>query len=220
MAPTEKQSPDQQNVSKIEIGTLEAVLGVCVMLVGIGIAWGALRNSVSNINKTLDKNVVPDLKDVRERFGVVEDRVDTLWKDKYAPSHSPRQLNDYGQGVLNKSGIKEIVDNKRATLLELVRKEKPTNAYDAEEAVEKVMMEMPTHCPDIVDDLKQGAFKTGVEIGAVLFVGSIYLRNQIFDDLGFSLEQLDKPRDTHKSNGSTAQTARQFQGDKQDQDKE
>ncbi|NTW26776.1 MAG: hypothetical protein HGA36_00400 [Candidatus Moranbacteria bacterium] len=56
------------------------------------------------------------------------------------------------------------------------------------------MMGLPKHCPEIVDQLKTGAFKTGAEIDDVLFAGSIYLRNLIFEELGFSLNDLDKKK--------------------------
>jgi hypothetical protein len=36
------------------------------------------------------------------------------------------------------------------------------------------------------------AIKVGADMESVLFTGSIYLRNMIFSELGFSLEDLDK----------------------------
>ncbi len=132
------------------------------------------------------------LSEIREKFFVVESRVSDLWKDKIAPSHSPRQLNDRGEQILRTSGIKQIVDEKKDELLQLVKNKNVTNAYDAEMAINAVMLDLPRHCPDIVERLKQGAFEAGVEINTVLFAGSIYLRNLIFPDLNLSLEDLDK----------------------------
>jgi hypothetical protein len=189
---------DHPVVSVIQINTLEALLSVAVVLVGLGIAWGSLKTIVSGIRKTLDEEVKPELKtlgeslkNMRERFVVVEDRVETLWKDKVAPAHSPRQLNEKGENILKTSGIKEIVDEKRQLLLEFVRAKKALNAYDAEAAIEDVMKELPEHFPETVDTLKQGAFMVGANLDEVLFVGSIYLRNSIFGDLGFGLGDLD-----------------------------
>src|SRR3989338_6997863 len=182
------------NLINIQIGGTAALLGSAAVLISVGVAWGTLKTLVSGVKNTLDKEVAPDLKNIRERFGIVEDRVETLWKDKLAPANSPRQLNEKGSNILVGSGIKEIVDEKKEKLLELVRAKNVKNAYDAEEAIEQVMMELPDHCPDIVDRLKSGAFKVGADIGGLLFVGSIYLRNQIFVDLGFSLDDLDRPK--------------------------
>ncbi len=141
------------------------------------------------LKKTLDKVEVVHL-DVSD----MKPKVDILWKDKLAPSSSPRQLNDRGTNILNDSGIKTIVDEKKDELFELVRLKESKNPYDAEVAIATVMMELPSHCPDVTDRLKQGAFQSGVDVNTVLYVGSIYLRNIIFSELGFSIEDLDKPK--------------------------
>ena len=70
----------------IQITDLDAFLGVALILVSMGIAWGSLKNEVSSIRNLLHNNVIPDLKDLRERFVVVEDRVEGLWRDRGAPT--------------------------------------------------------------------------------------------------------------------------------------
>ena len=160
------------------------------VIVGIGIP--TIIGAAIYLGRKLQ--ILDDLKDVRDKFSVVESRVNDMWADRLAPSHSPRQLNTKGQDILDNSGIKEIVDGKRNYLLELVKKENAKNAYDAEAVILSIMTELPKHCPDIIDQLKEGAFKAGVDISALLFVGGIYFRNLIFKDLGFSLEDLDKPK--------------------------
>ena len=122
----------------------------------------------------------------------IKPKVDILWKDKYAPATSPRQLNDTGKNILNGSGIKEIIDSKKEKLLDEVKKLKPVTAYDAEQAIISVVNNLPKHCPEVIPQLKNGAFKAGQGIDALLYIGSIYLRNSIFADLGFSLTDLDK----------------------------
>lgn len=182
----------------LEIGTLNAILGIAAILIAAGGAWGSLKSLVKDIKNTLDNTVKPDLKDVRERFGIVEDRVDTIWKDKFAPSNSPRQLNDKGENILKNSGIKEIIEEKKVILLEEVKKKKPKTAYDAELIIHSIVSELPKHCPDMTDRLKEGAFNVGQSVGVILFVGGIYLRNLIFKDLGFSLDDLDDKKEEVK----------------------
>ena len=179
----------------IQIGTIQSAIGIIVFLVTVGIAWGSLRTLVKGIKTTLDNEIKPDLKNVRERFGKTEDRVETLWKDKFAPAHSPRQLNERGNDVLKTSGIKEIIDQKKDELLKIIKTKDISNPYDAEQTILAVVGEMPKHCPDVVDKIKDGAFKSGVDIEGVLFVGGLYLRNLIFKpNLGFDLIDLDKPK--------------------------
>ncbi len=141
------------------------------------------------LKRTLDKT-----ESISDDVSEIKPKVDILWKDKIAPAHSPRQLNEKGESILNSSGIKEIIDEKKDNLFELVKDKAVTTAYDAEMAIYSVTMDLPKHCPDIVDRLKQGAFQSGVDINTVLFAGSIYLRNLIFSDLGFSINDLDKPK--------------------------
>lgn len=173
------------------------ILNAIVVLIGIPtivkvlVDTGKKLEKIDSVSKTIEGEISPGLKDVRERFMVVEDRVESLWKDKLAPAQSPRQLNERGENVLNESGIKSIVDKNKEKLLGLVRQKDVTNAYDAERAISEVMMDLPKHCPEIVDDLKNGAFRVGADVDAVLFVGSIYLRNLIFSELGFNLKDLD-----------------------------
>lgn len=139
---------------------------------------------LDTVQKTIDN--------IYERFIKVEERVNTLWKDEVAPAHSPRQLNDVGIKILNESGIKEIIDEKKDLLLAEVKVLNPTNAYDAEQATINVVSELPKYCPDVILKLKDGAFRVGQGIETVLLVGGFYLRDLIFEDLGFSLKELDK----------------------------
>ena len=176
------------------------IVGLLVFVGTLCVAWGTLKSDVKNLGKNFGvageeyKELRKDIKDVRERFSVVEDRVDTMWKDGLAPALSPRQLNNRGESILNESGIKEIIEKKRTILLELVKTKNINNPYDAENAILQVASQIPEHCPDIIDELKNGAFRVGANLDDVLFVGGIYLRNLIFKDLGFSLEDLDKPK--------------------------
>lgn len=132
-----------------------------------------------------------DLDEIRPKVNDMWPKVEILWRDRAAPTKSPRQLNEKGRAILEKSGIKEIVDEHRSRLLALVAAKKPTNAYDAEQMILAVVNQLPTDYPELTERLKDGAFKVGDDIGTVLFVGGIYLRNLIFRDLGFSLGEID-----------------------------
>ncbi|MFA5995860.1 MAG: hypothetical protein WCW27_01045 [Patescibacteria group bacterium] len=186
-------------LANIEINALQSLLGVAVILIGLGMAWGSLRNEVRGIKKTLDEEVKPDLKNVRERFAalearfvILEDRVDTLWQDQLAPVGSPRQLNERGKTILHESGIKEIVEQHQGQLLQLIKDQHLTNAYDTEQAINDVMQNLLKHFPELTDQLKNGAFSVGANMDEVLFVGAIYLRNLIFKDLGFTIDDINQ----------------------------
>lgn len=179
------------------VNAVVVVVGVPTIITFL-VGFGRKLELLDQLRSKIEKNIVPDLKDIRERFGGVDSKVATLWQDRYAPQSSPRKLNELGQKVFETSGIKNIVDRKKKKLLEAVRAKGATNAYDAERRILEVMLELPTHCPDVIDELKNGAYKAGSDFDGVLFVGSIYLRDLIFDDLGFSLDDIDKENDKNK----------------------
>ena len=102
----------------INITTVKLVIGILAFFLGLlAIVWKGKTEIATAI-----KSEIGDFKD---RFISMESKMEILWKDKIAPSNSPRQLNERGNDILTKSGIKEIVDEKKPYLLSLV-KEKNT----------------------------------------------------------------------------------------------
>ena len=65
------------------------IIQIIITLVAVGVSWGSLHSSVRNIQKILDKEIKPDLKNIRERFAVTEDRMDTLWKERGVTGRRP-----------------------------------------------------------------------------------------------------------------------------------
>jgi len=164
---------------------LNIVLGIGVPSIVVALIYiGRKLQVLDSVQQKID--------DIYERFIKVEERVDNLWKDKVAPAHSPRNLNEYGKKILKESGIKEIIEEKQKILLPLIKEKDAKNAYDAEQAVLSVVEKLPEHCPDVVDRLKTGAFNAGASLDTVLLVGGLHLRDLIFPSLGFSVEEIDK----------------------------
>lgn len=143
---------------------------------------GPIRSSIANVSEKLT--------DVKDRFLIVESRVSDLWKDKVAPSSSPRQLNEIGKSILESSKIDSILAPYTGELLEAVRKKNPSTAYDAERCITEIVLRMPVTHPALLDKLKDGAFKAGVTVDGILFVGSIKMRDMLFPSLGFALSDL------------------------------
>ena len=157
------------------------------------ILLGNTREVIARIDERTNR-MLEDLKDIKPKVDDMSPKVDLLWKDKLAPVSSPRQLNERGNTILEKSGIKEIIEEKKSNLLKIVEEKGDKNAYDAEATILSVVNNLPTHCPDVVDRLKTGAFNTGAGMSDLLLVGGIYLRNLIIEDLGFKMDDLDKPK--------------------------
>ena len=139
------------------------------------------------VKKTFDKVEI-----ISDNVFDIKPKVDILWKDKIAPALLPRQLNERGENILNESGIKVLIDEKKDDLLQLIKNKNISNPYDAESSINEIMLNLLKYYPNMTDKIKNGAFSMGVDIDTVLYAGSIYLRNLIFKDLGFSIEDLDK----------------------------
>jgi len=163
------------------------------VIVNMFISIGKKLQVIDSLDDLVRKNIQPDLKDLRERFVVVEDRVKSVWKDTFAPASSPRQLNIQGENILEGSGIKEIIDDKKNDLFAVIKSKNISNPYDAEQCILSTVNELKNDAV-LIEKLKTGAFSVGADIDSVLLVGGIYLRNLIFNDLGFSLVDLDKPK--------------------------
>jgi len=137
---------------------------------------------------------------LRDRFKVVEARLEVFWRDRYVVSNSPRQLNEYGKSVLEKSGIKEYVDEYYDELNKEIEDAEPQNPYDAEQLIVDAVRALPREHPEIVNDLKNGAFKTGADFYGVLYVGALYLRDLLMPELGFA------PHDFSGQDGASEST--------------
>jgi hypothetical protein len=176
-----------QVTAPIQIGSVESFVALVVFVFGVGAAWTNLKSSVQNLENTLKDEIAPDLKDMRERFALIEDRVDSLWKDKLAPARSPRVLNARGRRILKDSGIQKIVEDQRQELERVLRASNPATAYDAERQAISTVMSLPNRSPELVAKIKEGAFRVGAEVDSVLFVGGVYFRDEVFPKLGFGL---------------------------------
>lgn len=184
----------------IQIGLMQSIIGIVAVIATIGIAWGKMQAFSEYFKTSLDE-VKSDLKDLRERFIVTEERTKNLWdrfsvvedrvkiasEEKILPANSPRQLNEKAYKILNGSGIKEIIEQRQGEWLELVRAQHFTNPYDAQEFIVKTVEQLRND-PIVLEKIKPGAYIVGTDIGTILLVAGFYLRDLIFPELGFPLK--------------------------------
>lgn len=114
-------------------------------------------------------------------------------EDSVSESNSPRELNEDGMRILEKSGMKRFIHKHKRKLFSLIKERGVENAHDADSNTAAVMMNLLEFFPEMEEDLKEGAFKAESDIETILFVGTMYLRNLVFEKLGFDINELDKP---------------------------
>lgn len=174
----------------VQIGFLESIFGVAALLIGLGIAWGALRAKVHAIDKDVDE-IKRDTKTFGQDLASIKTIVQREYQQNYAVAHSPRQLTAKGKRVLEKSGIKEIIDDHKDDLTDIVASMKPQNAYDAELCVLETVSSFVGNNEEILNEIKEKIFALGEPLDIVYFVGGIYLRNYTLPKLGFKLDDVD-----------------------------
>jgi len=117
-------------------------------------------------------------------------KVKILWEHQFARNTSPLTLNERGAKILYESGIKDLVEANVELLMQKLSELRPKNAYQVQECSTKAMRTL-TENPSVLKTLQDGAFKTGVNVDAVLFVGAIYLRDLALPKYNFKLEDID-----------------------------
>ena len=121
----------------------------------------------------------------------IEVKVTELWKFRMAKNESPLVLNDKGITILNESEIKQIVDIKYQDILNKVKSINPPNAYQAQETVVVVVKDLISD-PGLRNKIEAGAYKSGVDVETVLFVGALYVRDKILLELNLIPANIDK----------------------------
>lgn len=101
--------------------------------------------------------------------------------DRFSVTHSPRQLNDAGEGLLKDSGAKVLLEAELPRLIELIDKEEPHTALDVEQISYRVLLAEsgePWFVPIKNFIYNHPVYRdTPIHVGALCFVMGISLRN-------------------------------------------
>lgn len=171
--------------STIEIGTIEALLGIGAIVLAVGIAWGRLNTLVSDITTDV-RELKDDVKDVRERFAGLEGKTSGLYQ-----ANSPISLTKDGDKALQESGLKEYVDHNKQVLIDACDSGADMRTpYDVQECVFEFFdsHELPQ---EIEDQVKTYAYNQGLKLDVLLRVGAIYLRDIALIQKGFDPKDID-----------------------------
>ena len=148
---------------------------------------GEMGTDIDNIKEDI-REIKPDLKDVRERVATIEGKLSPV-----TVGASPIRLNDLGKKILEESGIKNFVIEKKDGLLTQFKQERtgqPTSAYDIQEWCFKTFDTLSKQ-PEFPEALKEYAFERGVSLSDICRVGAIYFRDIAIKEFGLKVEDLD-----------------------------
>lgn len=165
-----------------------------IILLALGIIGYLLRDKLISLGKT-DDRLEGKLDKIDGRVGGLDSRISRIEGSmKLSPfaATSPVQLTLVGQDILQKSGMKIAIDQKRNELIAEIKKQDPKTAYDVQEVTKKVFQDFGWE-EGILKNFKDFAFQSGKWTLADIFeVGAIYFRDTALRELGFAIEDLDK----------------------------
>lgn len=134
--------------------------------------------------------IIVKMEPLVDKIPAMEVKVTELWRFRMANNDSPMVLNDKGLIILKESGINELVDLNYHAILSKVRNLSPPNAYQAQETIVMVVKEL-INDPILKNNIEAGAYKSGVDVETVLFVGALYIRDKILQELNLIPANID-----------------------------
>lgn len=169
----------EQNIV-IYIGIFKAlgIIGTIIASVAIGV-WRAS----SRLTKVETKVDI-----FENRLTNLEGRLDSAFA-----GGSPVALLPKGQMILDDSGLKKYIDEKKDDLLTRCKsRNMMMNPYDIQDSAFKFFDQL--NFGDFETTLKSSAFKHGVSMDTVRRIGGIYFRDLCLAAHDFKPEDLDKPK--------------------------
>jgi hypothetical protein len=167
------------------------------------ISGGIVSFLVASVKLGKYTQMVDDLKDdvssIKKELRELENKLtkcETQIEERTSPMSgltkrkSPVSLTDKGEQLLKASGADKFILENQSELIEDIRKNNPTTAYDVQEYSKEVVKSLKDS-PKIVD-LKNFAFKEGIELEAIFIVMGVYLRDIALPILGYTKEEVDK----------------------------
>lgn len=182
---------------------ITALFSAAVLIIGI-ISWmkGSFKfiknfNKTSKIINVFSEEILPSAIEGCEKKGILPPQTLVQWTkiiaNKYAPAHSPRELNEAGKTILEKSGLRQIIDDNIQKFLGYLEQKNLKTPLDIEKQCFYALKEIEN--TEMINPIKTYLYShPNQEINSIFFIGSIYLRNKYKDkypDL-FKLVAVDK----------------------------
>jgi hypothetical protein len=165
-----------KNQHVIQVGLTQSLIGIGLIILSIGVAWGTLKTSVKNIGTDL-KEVKKDVKDLRDSIGSHSTEIVALKvHTKYGMSNSPLTPNEKGKKLLEDSKFNQQYPKLKSKIFKLMDKRSPRTLYDYESTALLALKELKDD--PLIDPIKDFAVNNPqVPLDDVLLVGSWIVRD-------------------------------------------
>lgn len=156
-------------------------------IVAVLLYIGRKLQTLDTLEKTVEKELKPDLKNVRERFSALEGKL-----SGYTKSFSPIALTPEGEALLTGSGLKEYINQHQDAMLRFCNENLDMDtAYDIQESVFYYFEHELTFHPAYDIHLKDYAYSEGISIEALRRLGAIYFRDICLTRLGKNINEVE-----------------------------
>jgi len=145
-----------------------------------------VKTDVDKTKKDLTKEIKESRKDLTNR---IDEVLTNMALKQVSQSQSPRALNDFGNQVLEQSGIRAIIEPKVSEIVAEVKANKPENPYQVQEMLLDIVKKLKD--TDLKDSIEQAAFKSGVTVETVLLVAGIDIRDTVLQKLDMNPNDID-----------------------------
>lgn len=161
---------------------------ICSGIMGALSGWGAISYKMGKYIEKIEKleKEVSLIGTIRERLAKVETGKADI--TTYIQSKSPLSLTDKGKLVLYESDGHNFIEKNKQALLDEIKSKKPKTAYDVQTYSEEVIKEKSNQ--ESFNSIKNYAFKEGIELGIIIKIMGIYLRDFALSENGFAINEL------------------------------
>jgi len=192
-------------------GTFTAVISsgvvtAIITLLAVLIYLGKYREKIDRFDRELDKangkldklgeKLLDEIKNIHEKILNVTIKLSNIEGGldiaknlhAYIQTKSPLSLTNMGKALLLDSKGKEFVDARKKKFLEEIKLKKPKTAYDVQE-LSKKLIEGSVEL-DEFNEIKEFAFRKGLNLEIIIAVLGIYLRDFLLSELDFKVEDI------------------------------
>jgi uncharacterized protein YihD (DUF1040 family) len=152
-------------------------------VVGMGTALftvGQYKNKVDRMERDFEKladkkeTLRTDVDKLLEFKTQAQKFIDrSIYKDQ-----SPLSLTDFGEKLVNESGLGDVFDDVKDDLVEMLEEMEPSSQYDAQEKARALMDNLAGYEP--FKRVEKYAFDHGKDLNQILRAGAIMLRDYYF----------------------------------------
>lgn len=162
---------------------------------GLLVFWGTLSKYKEKVD-SLEKRVESSeerLRTTEQKVTACETRLEEREPiKKYISRKSPLTLTEAGRQLLEESGGKQIIDANQDELLKNIQSREPKSPYDIQESAKQILESLKDDSRLI--EVKDFAFKKGLELDVPLSVMAIYLRDIALPKYGWKAEDIDNDK--------------------------